>query len=462
MSATDENSPALLTVNADNKPTVTFNNWGVAFNELDWDALNLLDYDKQQEILHNVFSPQGDLRISRGRISMNANDYARSWYSCDETAGDLELRFFNINRDKQTIIPFIRTAQKHNPNLSFWLSPWSPPSWMKINQDYPVLSSKYNQMPDSLDYILYGNVNTAANPDEMKLAGQRGNKFPKHLATTDYMIQDPRYLQAYANCFCKFIDAYKQEGIDIDMVIYQNEAYSYTPYPGCAWTAEGSIRFNRDYLGPTLKRLLPNVKLYLGTFNTNRTEYVQKIASDTLLQTFVSGMAFQWEGREALPALRAEHPEWSFMCSESECGWGSFDWAAAEHTFELINHYLGNGCNEYCFWNFILADNGESPWGWKQNALIRVNSQARTFTYTPEYYAVKHYSHFIPKGSEVMCSKPQGNDNMPVLIVKDTDGKIVIVAGNFNDTSAALTVEINGRTLSASLPARSFNTFTEQ
>lgn len=30
------------------------------------------------------------------------------------------------------------------------------------------------------------------------------------------------------------------------MVIYQNEAYSYTPYPGCPWTAEGTIRFNRD------------------------------------------------------------------------------------------------------------------------------------------------------------------------------------------------------------------------
>ena len=35
----------------------------------------------------------------------NANDYARSWYSCDEVERDLELRYFNIDRDKQTIIP---------------------------------------------------------------------------------------------------------------------------------------------------------------------------------------------------------------------------------------------------------------------------------------------------------------------------------------------------------------------
>ena len=35
----------------------------------------------------------------------------------------------------------------------------------------------------------------------------------------------------------------------------------------------------------------------------------------------------------------------------------------------------------------ILTDKGESPWGWKQNALIRVDSEKRTFVYTPEYYA---------------------------------------------------------------------------
>ena len=122
---------------------------------------------------------------------MNANDYARSWYSCDEVEGDLELRYFNIDRDKQTIIPFIRAAQKYNPDLTFWISPWCPPSWMKINGDYPVLGSKFNNMPEKMNYILYGNVNDKVDPDEMKLVGKRGDKFPRQLATTDYFIQDP-------------------------------------------------------------------------------------------------------------------------------------------------------------------------------------------------------------------------------------------------------------------------------
>ena len=70
-----------------NEPIVTFSGWGITFNELDWDALSMLTRDEQHEILYKVFSPQGELRATRGRVSMGANDYARSWYSCDEVPG---------------------------------------------------------------------------------------------------------------------------------------------------------------------------------------------------------------------------------------------------------------------------------------------------------------------------------------------------------------------------------------
>ena len=53
-----------------------------------------------------------------------------------------------------------------------------------------MLSSKFNHMPEKMNYILYGNVNDKVDPDEMKLVGRRGDKFPRQLATTDYFIQD--------------------------------------------------------------------------------------------------------------------------------------------------------------------------------------------------------------------------------------------------------------------------------
>lgn len=456
LSKTAENEP-LMKVSAGDDGTV-FKAWGMTFNELDWDALCMLTRQEQDEILRRMFAPDGDLRFNRGRISPGANDYARSWFSCDEVKGDLELRHFNIERDKKAIIPFIRAAQHYNPELTFWISPWSPPSWMKINGDYPVVSSKFNNMPEEANYLLFSGVGGEIDEDEMKLTGARDGQFPRQLATVDYMIQDPRYLTAYANYFCKFIDAYKEQGIPIDMVIYQNEAYSYTPYPGCAWTAEGTVRFNKEYLAPALKRNHPGVKLYLGTFNTNRQDHVEQILSDKDLCDSISGIAFQWEGRDILPAIRKQHPEWSYICSESECGWGSFDWKAAEHTFELINHYLGNGCDEYNIWNVILADNGESPWGWKQNALVRVDSKSRTFTYTPEYYALKHYSNFIPAGSKVVGYHGAKADQTPVLVVETPDGTMAVMAGNFNDQSRDVTIDIDGKYLNLNLAPHSLYT----
>ena len=450
-----------LTVGGDDEIS-TFRAWGITFNELDWDALCELTRREQDEILEKVFSPSGELHATRGRVSMGANDYARSWYSCDEVQGDLELRYFNIDRDKTSIIPFIRAAQKYNPDIRVWVSPWSPPSWMKINNDYPVLSNQYNTVSPKIDYLLYAGSEGKTDPDEMKLTGARDGVFPRQIAENDYFIQDPRYLQAYADMFCKFIDAYAAQGIPVDRVIYQNEAYSYTPYPGCAWTAEGTIRFNRDYLAPTLKKNHPDVELYMGTFNSNRRDHVEKVLSDDKLGSMIKGVGFQWEGREVLPHVRKAHPEWSYMCSESECGWGSFNWEAAEHTFELINHYLGNGCNEYTFWNFILKDNGESPWGWKQNALIRVDSKNRTFEYTPEYHAVRHYTNYIAPGSKVVAFKGQGDDRKPILVTRDSKGKHTVIAGNFNDVAVPVTVKIGKRYLEAELQPHSFNTFVER
>ncbi|MBR3453806.1 MAG: beta-glycosidase [Bacteroidaceae bacterium] len=442
---------------ADAKPFIS---WGTCFNELGLDAIRLLKTEERDKIMHDIFAPDGDLRFTRGRLTMNANDYSRAWYSCDTVPGDFALAHFNIEHDKQNVIELIKMAQHWQPDMTFWVSPWSPPAWMKVNQDYPVLSSQWNHQPKAVDALLFGE-NTTNDPDEMKLQGERGNQFPRRLATQDYFIQDPRYLQAYANMFCRFIELYGQEGIPINTVMYQNEAYSYTPYPGCAWTAEGTIRFNRDYLHPTLKARHPEVHLYLGTFNTNRQDHVQKVVDG--LSDKVEGLGFQWEGREILDQMRERYPQLHLIQSESECGNGSMDWRAGEHTFFLLHEYVGRGCDEYFIWNFILSDNGQSSWGWKQNALVQVDSKARTYRYTAEYYAVKHFSHFIVPGSKVLAFHPwQQTTGTQSIVFERPDGKRVVVCGNTNDSSTPVSIPLGKCYLNATLQPHSFNTFVEK
>ena len=435
--------------------------WGTTFNELDLDALKLLKKQEREEIMQKLFAPDGDLKFTRGRLTMNANDYSRAWYSCSEVEGDFELKHFNIEHDKTNQIALIRMAQKYNPNLVFWVSPWSPPAWMKINKDYCVVSSKFNNQPKEKDALLFGGDTGEIDPNEMWLEGDRRKLFPRRLATQNYFIQEPEYLQAYADMFAKFVELYAAEGVKIDRVMYQNEAYSYTPYPGCPWTAEGTVRFNRDYLAPTLKAKCPGVKLYLGTFNTNRRGYIEQILDAPGMLDSVDGIGYQWEGRQAMEAFANEgrYAKLHRVCSESECGNGQMDWRAAEHTSWLIFRNLAHGADEWYNWNFILCDQGRSPWGWKQNALIRVRSVNRTYSFRPEYYAVKHFSHFVKPGAIQLAYTPW-TDKVKALCYRNPDGGIVVVMTNWADAERRVSFTVAGKFYSLALKPHSFNTVT--
>ena len=435
-----------------------FRAWGTCFNELDLDALELLKPDEQEEVMRRLFDPNGDLKFTRGRLSMNANDYSRAWYSCDTVAGDFQLKYFNIEHDKKNVIRLIKKAQKYQPQMTFWVSPWSPPAWMKINQDYPVCSSTWNNQPKEKDYLLFDDGGMP-DPTEMQFVdGQRGRLFPKKLASQTYFIQDPRYLQAYANMFCKFIDLYAEENVPVDMVMYQNEAYSYTAYPGCAWTAEGTLRFNRDFLIPTMQKKHPEVEVNIGTLNTNRLDYVSQFIDG--LKDHVKAIGLQWEGRQIIDSLRQRYPNLRFISTESECGNGSMDWRAGEHTFHLLADYVGRGCDEYYIWNFILCDQGRSAWGWKQNALVQVKSVNLSHRYTPEFYAVKHFSNLVTPGSRMQGYVPrEQTQGMPVIVFQRPDKKYVVIAGNQTEKQCAATVKLGKKYLNMTLQPHSFNSY---
>ncbi len=435
-----------------------FKAWGTCFNELDLDALELLKPEEQEEVMRRIFDPNGDLKFTRGRLTMNANDYSRAWYSCDTVAGDFQLKYFNIEHDKKNVIRLIKKAQKYQPQMTFWVSPWSPPAWMKINQDYPVCSSPANTQPKEKDYLLFDDGGIP-DPTEMQfIDGQRNRLFPKKLASQTYFIQDSRYLQAYANMFCKFIDLYAAENISVDMVMYQNEAYSYTAYPGCAWTAEGTLRFNRDYLIPTMQKKHPEIDVNIGTLNTNRLDYVSQFIDG--LKDQVKAVGLQWEGRQIIDSLRQRYPNLRFISTESECGNGSMDWRAGEHTFYLLADYIGRGCDEYYIWNFILCDQGRSAWGWKQNALVQVKSANLSHRYTPEFYAVKHFSNLVPSGSKMQGYVPREQTNgMPVIVFQRPDKKYVVVIGNQTNEQRTATVKLGKKYLNMTLPAHSMHTY---
>ena len=75
---------------------------------------------------------------------------------------------------------------------------------------------------------------------------------------------------------------------------------------------------------------------------------------------------------------------------------------------------------------------------------------------------MKHYTRFLMPGTKVLAFKPTGEDKKPVLVVQTPEGKTVVVAGNFQDSSQQLTVKLGEKWLNVTLQAHSFNTFEFQ
>ena len=94
--------------------------------------------------------------------------------------------------------------------------------------------------------------------------------------------------------------------------------------------------------------------------------------------------------------------------------------------------------------------------GWKQNSLVVVDTVAKTFRYTYEYYFLKHISHFVKPGSKRL--QTSGNFNNLLAFV-NPDKSVVVIAQNETETDKKINVKAGDRFFSLLLKANTINTF---
>ena len=410
--------------------------FGACFNELGWTSLGLLAAADREAVMRELFASGVGANFTTCRMPIGANDFSRDWYSYDETPGDFDLQQFSIANDLETLVPFIRAARQHQPDLRLWASPWSPPTWMKVNKHYAMA------MPAPSRPGMQGAEN-GLRPDQV---GREG---------VDMFVQDEKYLRAYAAYFGRFIDEYKKLGIPIWMVMPQNEFNSAQVFPSCCWTANGLARFI-GHLGPEMEKR--GVTVFFGTMERPNEGLVEVALNDSVAGRYIKGIGFQWAGKAAVPYLHRRYPQLAIYQSEQECGDGKNDWRYCRYTWNLMKHYFRNGASAYHYWNISLKKGGISRWGWAQNSLVVVDADAKTYAYTHEYYLMKHLSHFVRPGAHLVeIAGWTGYDNQ--LAFANPDGSLVVVVQNDMSEPMPMRIAMGGKVVSATLPADSFSTF---
>ena len=387
--------------------------FGTCFSELGALALKKLPDSEREALLDELFD-EDKCNFNYCRTPMGASDFSLDFFSYNEVAGDYEMENFSIERDKELLLPLIHDALSRQKDMQMFASPWCPPLWLKTKWAYS--NGTFNMTEENL--------------------------------------------RAYALYFKKYIDAYHGEGIPIIQVCPQNEPCSNQVFPSCIWTGEELAEFIGGYLGEAIKE--SGTDIVFGTINgpetdhrklyTRYSDYLGTAMQDTRARKYIKAVAYQWAGKYALLETHDDYPELEIIQSESECGDGSNSFDHAMYVFEMMRQYFRMGASSYVYWNIALEGDSSSTWGWRQNSLIHVVDGKAALT--PEFYLMKHFSHFVKRGARYL--KIKGEHSSSTVAFKNPDGEIVLIMANPYRKERTVTF----RGTSYTLPPRSFNTVT--
>jgi glucosylceramidase len=393
--------------------------FGGAFNEHGWEALGVLPEPERQAVLRELFDPATGLRFNYCRTPIGASDYASDRYTLDESPGDFKMAHFSIERDEKSLIPYLKAALKIRPDLRLWASAWTPPTWMKTN----------------------GAFDAGAMKDES------------------------RVYAAYALYLARYVESYRDAGIDISMLVPQNEPGQLTHYPSCDWTPPQYVTFIRDHLAPTLRERKLGTKIFVGTINRGDWDALS-VLRDPGVAAVIGGATFQWGGLQQVAAVHAAFPDLTIMQSETECGNTSrqadydpetppngFKYAA--YTFRKLRDFIGRGASSYMLWNMVLDEHGkniDSQRPWPQNSAIVVDRKTKRVTLTPMFWVTKHFSSLIEPGAHLVGMSGSYADS---IAFRNPDGGLVVELLNDTTKPVELSIAAGNRRHAVELPPES-------
>lgn len=392
-----------------------------------------LDESARAEVMERLVSPENGIGMSTMRICMGTPDFTgEPWYTYNDMPPgkkDPELKNFSIEKDRAYILPVLKLALEKNPDLKFYASPWSPPGWMKT-------------CDDMIGGHLY-----------------------------------PRYYDAYARYFVKFIESYQAEGIPIYAVTVQNEPGVNKRddtlgwwYPSCQWSlvvdedtwwpvpteimGHPERDFIRDHLGPAFRKNNIATRIWCFDHNLNNLWYPRNILSDPAAAQYVEGTAFHpYAGKAAdMGAFREEFPDKKVFLSE-----GSM--FGVSGAMKIID-FLRNWASTYNAWVTVIDSEGKPNNGPFKASRTPVMIDAKTLavTYGFEYYMYGQFMKFIRPGA-VRIDSGASSAEFGHVAFKNEDGSVVVVAVNPGGQSRKFQVAHVGKVFSTSLPAQSVGTY---
>lgn len=473
----------------------TIDGYGASLTEASAFVLACLTDEQRADVLKELFSEEG-ANFPIVRTHIGASDFSvEGKYSYCEKDGDVDMKTFSLDRDKEGFsrvkypqvkneqydlyhlikdVATIKSTQEDN-TYRIVANTWTAPAWMKDNKAY------YER------------------------------DWSRDLHRGGLLL--PKYRQAYANYLLKYLEAWRNEGVEIWAMTPVNEPMGNDGgWESMDFSAEVEADFIANYMAPTLaKNGFGDVKI-LG-FDQNifeMTPYTKAIYDDNAAAAAATdGMAIHWYGStyscfpEVLDSIHALYPDKRLLHTEgcidnlgcpawdavtdpagfTESNWmnnDSFwwnneatDWAYstpywpelhpaysacqryAQYIIEGMNHWM----NGFIDWNCVLDSIGgpnhvENYCG----ACVMIDYSKDNIYYTPYYYVLKQFSRTMrPNGVALGVSETK-NENLFVSAAANEDGSLAVQILNKSKEPIVFPLQIGEWSAKVTAPANSVKT----
>jgi len=476
---------------------------GTSFTESSAFVLAHLDQQARDAVMQNIYGEQG-ANFSLARTPVGSCDFCvEGRYSYADVADDNALSHFSIEVDKDgfdvkrypgirdadfDLLPMIRQAleikaKQGQKDLRIIASAWTAPVWMKDIQDWYVKGSAQNDFQ-----------------------GTGG-------------VLKQEYAETYARYLIKYLQAYRQEGVQIWGLTPVNEPLGNNgQWESMHFTPATQNEFIKHHLGPLLREY-PQQAPQLLIYDHSRDQLEQwadTIYGDMETAQFVHGAAVHWYEssfrvfEEVFDRVHQRYPEYAIIHTEGciddlgndappgaadpqgfkESGWfqndefwwnkRATDWAysvnwhgvnSADHPayapvhryarniIVSLNHWVGGWID----WNIVLdSRGGPNHVGNYCGAPIMIDVETGSVYYTPVYYVLAQLSKTIRPGDRAV----QTDHFMPGLDPDaihasasiNAQGLLTVQVLNTTDQPVEYSLQIGQQYASVSIEANALQT----
>lgn len=396
-------------------PSKTFQTYfgiGAALTDASAETFYKLPKETQDELLKAYFDKEKGIGYTVARTNINSCDFSSDMYTYVQD-GDKELKTFNIEHDRKYKIPFIKEAMKTaGGKLNLFASPWSPPAWMKDNNDM-----------------------------------LQGGKLK------------PEFYDSWAMYYTKFIKEYEKEGVPVWGISIQNEPMAKQRWESCIYTAEEERDFLKKHLGPTMeKEGLKDKKIIVWDHNRDLIyQRAQTYFDDPEASKYIWGIGFHWYEdwsgglpmydnlRRVYETFPDKHIFFTEGCAESFNASRYNAWVLGEEYGRSMINDFNNGMVGFTDWNILLDETG-GPNHVQNFCFAPVHGDTKTgkLIYTNAYYYIGHFSRFIQPGAKRVTAAASRSQLLTTAF-KNEDGKTVVVVMNQSNIKTPYYLWINGK-----------------